>query len=122
MNPIVTLLACALMLLPGPGLASGFEYCDLEGSVRSATAAGASRTYDIHLTITDAKRARENGELSYTDCSEHVGKPMQIRLKLPRRTATPAAGDRLRFSRSVVDGFHADGTFAGSSVTTKLLK
>jgi hypothetical protein len=111
-----TLLAlCALSGFAPTAHASWFEFCDLEGRIESVGAPKDEATTHT-VTIVAARRAREMGEESYTDCSEHLGESMDVAIELPARAGTPANGDVLVFSRSSIDAFDHQGEFLGNQV------
>lgn len=99
--------------------ASGFEFCDLAGNIRGV-AMSSSTEYALSVQVTKAARARHLGEQSYTDCHEHVGEVLQVAFTAAELPRVPALGDRIAFSRSVVDGFGDDGAYAGTSISTRL--
>lgn len=103
-----------------PAHASGFEFCDLGGEVRAAAKSGDG--YTLTVMVSDAARAKQDGELSYTDCTGYAGKAMTVTLALPRGQAVPEPGDHIAFSRSRVDGFNADGQFTGTSEKTQFVR
>lgn len=74
-------------------------------------------TYSLKVEVLNAQRASERGELSYTNCSEHIGKAMPVSLVIPEGVGVPAPGDVISFSRSSVDEFDKDGAFTGNKVT-----
>lgn len=110
-------LAAIALIVPAASHASWFEYCDLRGAIRNVEKTDDG--YVVVVSVTDATRSKENGELGYTDCSEHRGKDTTLTLT---GDAVPVVGDHIAFSRSAVDGFTADGKFAGTTVTTHLIK
>lgn len=113
---IATLL---LALLPaGSAAASHFEFCDMRAQVLSIAAEAAPRRYALSVQVTGAARARENGQLSYSDCRDYIGQPLDLSLRIA--AGVPEVGEQIRFSRSVVDTFGANGEFAGSEVNVQL--
>jgi hypothetical protein len=112
------------VLAMAPARASYFEFCDLAGTVQSVSLPDPAKPRDVQLTVAvdGAARAKKLGNLSYTDCTEHVGATLEAWFEIPPETALPAAGDRIAFSRSVVDGFDKDGNFTGSSIRTDLVE
>ena len=59
--------------------------------------------------------------MGYTDCSEFVREKVEIRLQLPERFGQPHPGDQIAFNYSAIDGFDANGNFAGTSVDATLI-
>ena len=117
-------VAFAGLLALAPAHASHFESCDLAGTVRTVSVPDPAKPRDVELTVEfdTAARAKELGEESYTDCSEHLGATLEAWFTIPPDGALPAVGDRIAFSRSVIDGFNLDGSFAGTSINTKLIE
>ena len=99
--------------------ASGFEFCDFRAEVQEVTKQSGS-VFELSVVITDASRARENGELSYTDCREYIDRSMQVTFVLYGTHLKP--GDEISFFRSAVDGFSKDGSYVGTSVKAHLLE
>jgi hypothetical protein len=101
--------------------ASGFEFCDIEGSVLNVNKQSNSE-YVLLVDVTGASRAKVQGDLSYIDCSEHVGTQIEASFRVPKVATVPAVGDVVSFSRSAVDGFSQGGEFVGTTITTGSLK
>lgn len=101
---------------------SGFEICELVGEVRAISPAASKRTFNIQVVVSESAKAKDGGGNSYSDCSERVGKSLDIELRLPRDADVPQQADRITFHWSAIDGFNADGSFAGTSVSTRFLK
>ena len=104
-------------LAPTVAPASGFASCDLRGAIRSVAQTDAG--YVVTVSVTDATRGAKNGDAAYTDCSDHLGRETTLTLT---GAAVPAVGDHLTFSRSAVDGYGADGAFAGTTTVQHLIK
>jgi hypothetical protein len=122
MMKTTTLLAlCVLSAFAPAARASWFEFCDLEGRVESIGAPKDEAT-TLTVTIVAARRARELGEESYTDCTEHLGTRMDVEIELPAEAGTPANGDVLVFSRSSIDGFDHQGGFLGNQVEFEFIE
>ena len=121
--PAAAVLAAALLAAPA-ARASYFEFCDLGGTVATAVVEDPARPRVVTVTVAidSAARARELGDISYSDCGEHVGETLEAWLEMPAAEPPPAAGDYVCFSRSVVDGFDHDGNFAGTSTKTELIE
>lgn len=105
-----------------PARASWFEFCDIQGVVRQVEHVGDS-TMRIVVDVTQASRSRGAlGRMSYIDCSEYVGRPLDADFDSPRRNRLPSVGDLVSFSRSAIDTFNAQGEFAGTTVTIRSLE
>jgi hypothetical protein len=113
---LVGLLA---ILSTGHAVASGFEFCDVEGSIQRV-AERPKREYELSVQVVKSSRAKENGEISYTDCHEYIGQLLQVAFAAAELPRIPRVGDYISFSRSVVDGFGKDGAYVGTSVNTHL--
>ena len=119
-------VALLVMLFTASPAAHGsdFRYCDLQGVVQSAVAHPGGRARDFDFTVLVSAAKPESGKKArtgYTDCSEFVGERIDIRLRLPKRHGEPLAGDTIGFNYSAVDGFDAEGNFAGTSIQASLL-
>ena len=112
------------VLALAPAHASHFEFCDLAGTVRTVSVPDPARPRDVELTVEvdTAARAKDLGAESYTDCTEHLGATLEAWFGIPADMPLPRPGDRIDFSRSVIDGFAADGGFAGTSIRTDLIE
>jgi hypothetical protein len=122
MRPVTALLALLSAALPCTSRASGFEFCDLSGEITSVAGTSTMHTYDMQVLVVAAARARGTGKDSYTDCTEHIDRTMDLVLRIPRRAGTPRVADRIEFFRSAVDGFGPDGSFVGTSVQVRFLE
>jgi hypothetical protein len=107
--------------LPTAAYASWFELCDFDGNVQHA-APGEDGAFKLQVSVLAAKRASVDGQLSYTDCSEHIGEEMTVSLRIPKNAGTPGPGDLVSFSTSSMDAFRKDGSFAGNQVKTQFLR
>jgi hypothetical protein len=119
MNAFKYVMALMVVLVAQAGHASGFEFCDIEGSVEKIEMPSKGK-YELTVVVAKSTRAKELGDISYTDCYEHVGEHLDAgfaEMELPR---VPVVGDRISFSRSVVDGFNASGAYVGTSINTEL--
>jgi|JI10StandDraft_1071094.scaffolds.fasta_scaffold714355_1 hypothetical protein len=117
-----TLAAGLLFFLCSGSQASGFRFCELEGTVQAAApySGKKARVFDLKVAV-DTAQVDENSEFGgYTDCSEFVGESVEIRLQIPRRFAQPAVEDGLSFKYSQVDGFDARGNYVGTSINASL--
>jgi hypothetical protein len=104
-------------------LASDFRFCDMEGTVSEAILhkGNRARVYDFSVLVSSARPEKgERGKMGYTDCSEFVGKKVGFRLQLPNHVGRPISGDFIAFNYSAVDGFGADGNFAGTFINASL--
>jgi hypothetical protein len=99
--------------------ASGFEFCDLEGSIQIVAERPKSE-YELSVQVVKSSRAKEHGDVSYTDCHEYTGQLLQVTFAAVELPRVPGVGDYISFSRSVVDGFGKDGGYVGASVNTHL--
>ena len=115
------LALCALSGFAPAAHASWFEFCDLEGRIESI-GAPKDEAATLTVTIVAARRARELGEESYTDCTAHLGQRMDVELELPAKAGTPASGDVLVFSRSSIDAFGKDGEYLGNQVDFEFIE
>jgi hypothetical protein len=102
--------------------ASDFRFCEMEGTVRAAAPhqGKKARVYDLEVAVATAHVDKSAEIGGYTDCNEYVGGVVEIRLQIPRRFAPPAAGDKLTFKYSQIDGFDSSGNFAGTSINASL--
>ena len=124
-NPSKLVAGLFALLSSSGAAASDFEYCELAGTVQSAELQPGprARVFKLRLVLTAAQgQSGANGEDSYTDCKDRIGKELQVKLQLPRRYGKPQSGDRIRVNWSAVDGFSASGGYAGTSATTELLE
>ncbi len=117
------LASLVLFFLCSASQASDFRFCEMEGIVQVAAPypGKKARVYDLEVAIATAHVDKSAEIGGYTDCSEFVGEVVEIRLQVPRRFAPPAAGDKLSFKYSQVDGFDASGNFAGTSINASLI-
>jgi hypothetical protein len=81
-----------------------------------------ARVYDLEVAVNTARIDKSSDPVGDTDCSEFVGEVVEIRLQIPRRFSPPAAGDKVAFKYSQVDGFDATGRFAGTSINGELIR
>jgi hypothetical protein len=119
MKLAIIFIAAFSVGVPSVARPSGFEFCDFQGDVQHVVEQP-RHTFELTVVITDASRAKEHGELSYTDCREYIDRQMQVSLFL--RSDTPTAGDEILFSRSAVDGFTSDGSYVGTTVKAYMLE
>jgi len=118
----VEIVAIALMLLvPASARASGFEFCDFEAEIQRVEI-GPEQTYELVVDVVRASKAEKYEVESYTDCAEYVGKPIEVTFGVSELPSVPAKGDSILFSRSVIDGFSMDGSYAGTTTRTTLRK
>ncbi len=122
MKGLALLLAASTLTLPISARASWFEYCDIEGEIREVAPTDAKRTYAITVLVNSSARAKLQGNESYSDCSEHLGETMQVKLKLPRKVGSPANGDHLLFYRTAADCFGPNGDFIGQCISNRFLR
>ncbi|MBL8260778.1 MAG: hypothetical protein JNM58_00025 [Xanthomonadaceae bacterium] len=117
-----TLASVVMFFLCSASQASDFRFCEMEGTVQaSAPYPGKkARVFDLEVAVATA-RVDKSAEIDgCTDCSEFIGEVVEIRLQIPRRFAPPAAGDKITFKYSQIDGFDAGGNFAGTSINASL--
>jgi hypothetical protein len=119
MKVAIIVISALIVGTPSVAGASGFEFCDFTGEVQRVAEQSGS-TFELTVVITDASRAKEHGELSYTDCREYIDRSMEVSLVLRRNT--PTVGDEISFFRSAVDGFGNDGLYIGTSIKAHLLE
>jgi hypothetical protein len=117
------LVFIAIASFAGPASASWFEFCEIEGQVTTVLVEkhAKSDTYNVTLGVTSAKRAKEHGDQSYTDCHDYVGKSQTISIHIPNDFGKPQSGDTLTYNWSAFDGFNKDGSFAGTFISTHIL-
>ena len=119
----ILLLPIALSAFWPSAHASDFRFCDMAGTVQSVTLrpGDKGRVFDFAVLVSSAQPEKgERGKMGYTDCSEFVGEKIEIRLQLPKRFGQPGSGDHIAFNYSAVDGFDANGEFAGTFIDAKL--
>jgi len=114
-----TLLLASVPWLPMVASASGFVACDIEGTVLQTRPGAEVRTVDVDVSVLSAARAKLGDSEGQTDCREFPGTTLEARLRLPAGTDVPGVGARIAFHWSAVDGFGPDGTYAGTSVSTR---
>ena len=119
MNALKYVTGLVVVLVAQAGHASGFEFCDIAGSVERI-ARPSKGGYELTVVVAKSSRAKELGDMSYTDCHEHVGEHLQADFAVTELPRVPVVGDRISFSRSVVDGFSAGGSYVGTSIDTEL--
>ena len=110
MKIVEPLTATFLLLCAGVAHAHYFEFCDLEGDVTSVDA-HPKDAYVLVVDVTRASRAKEQGQISRTDCREYEGKPLEVTFavsEIPGRP--PAIRDHISFSRSVITINNDDGS------------
>lgn len=88
---------------------------EITTSSRDRSAGVGAYAMDVRIERAYERRFTEG---SYIDCGEYVGKTLRVVLVAPRGTA-PASGDRVRFQRTVIDGFDMNGRFAGTTVRSR---
>lgn len=118
----VVLLSAAM--LPLRAEASWFEFCRMEGLVESATPTtdAGHRSFDFRVIVSSARRDETARPESYMDCAEYAGNSVLLRVDLSLYHGKPAAGDKIVFTRSVVNGFADPATGEITSrVQVKLL-
>jgi hypothetical protein len=117
----IFLVGLLAILFAGQAVASGFEFCDLEGSIRSI-AEPTKGEYELSVRVVKSSRAKENGRIGDTDCHEHTGQALRVAFTAAELPRAPAVGDYISFSQSVsvIDGTGNDGAFLGTSVNTHL--
>ena len=123
MKVLTAIVLVSTFMLPLRAEASWFEFCRMEGVVESVmpTIDGNQRSFDFRVVVSAARRDETAALESYTDCAQYVGSPVELTLVLPRHDQ-PAAGDRIVFTRSLVNGFSDPETSeVASSVQVKLL-
>lgn len=121
MKRLEILVVILVLFSPLSAGGSYFEFCDFEGQILSVTLAPKD-TYELSVDVIRATKSKKHGVDSYTDCSEYIGKPENVTFNVSELLRVPAAGDSIWFSRSVIDGFGVDGSYAGTSVNTHLRK
>ena len=101
-----TVVLISVVMLPLRAEASWFEFCRMEGVVESAVPAvdRAPRMFDFKVNVASARADNDAASGSYTDCSEYIGRNVEVTLRLPRKHGRPKVGDRIVITRSVVDG------------------
>ena len=116
------LASVVMFFLCSASQASDFRFCEMEGTVQSAAPYQGKKAgvYDLEVAVDSAHVDKSNEIGGYTDCNEFVGEVVEIRLKIPRQFAQPAAGVKVAFKYSQVDGFDASGNFAGTSINASL--
>lgn len=119
MNALKCVAGLMAVLVAQAGHASGFELCDIAGSVEKIERPSKGR-YELTVVVAKSSRAKALGDMSYTDCHEHVGEHLHVGFAETELPRVPVVGDRISFSRSVVDGFSAGGAYAGTSINTEL--
>jgi hypothetical protein len=113
------LVGLLTIIFSGHSVASGFEFCDMESSIQAVTEHPKSE-FELSVQVVKASRARENGDVSYTDCHEYAGQLLQVAFKAAELPRVPLVGDYISLSRSVIDGFGKNGAYVGTSVNTHL--
>lgn len=122
MNPFPLVLSALLAITPAAAQASWFEYCDLGGEVKEVEPTTSERTYRLSVAVANAVRAKENGDDSYTDCTEHLEETVQVTLQFPHRAGAPAVGDHVSFYRALADCFGRGGEFIGQCGSSRFLR
>ena len=93
----------------------------MEGEVQSVKEQYQGTT-EVTAIIAKAARAKERGDLSYTNCTEYIGKPLTVSFEQSSIFKAPVVGDNILFSRSAVDGFGKNGAYLGTTVKARLLQ
>jgi hypothetical protein len=109
--------------LPSLAFASDFRFCDMEGTVQKADlhVGNKARVFDLVVLVSSSHVEKgEFGKMGYTDCSEFVGKNVEIRLQIPAMYGKLANGDFVSFNYSAVDGFGPGGKYVGTSISAVL--
>ena len=119
MKRVEVLMVLLALWIPVSASGSGFEFCDFESKIQSVHLV-AENTYELIVDVVRASKAKKHGVDSYTDCTEYIGKPLEVTFKTSELPNIPTIGDTLLFSRSVIDGFGMDGSYAGTSINTHL--
>jgi len=119
MNALKWVTGLMAVLVAQAGHASAFEFCDIAGSVEKIERPSKGQ-YELTVVVAKSTRAKAFGDMSYTDCHEHVGEHLLAGFAETELPRVPVVGDRISFSRSVVDGFSAGGSYVGTSIDTEL--
>ncbi len=121
MKHIEIFIIVVSLWIPASARGSYFEFCEFEARIQSVHRSPAD-TYELEVDVVRASKATKHGGDSYTDCTEYIGKPLEVTFNTSELPNVPAIGDILLFSRSVIDVFGTDGSYAGTSVNTRVRK
>lgn len=117
----LALLVGAISILPAVAWASWSEFCELEGNIAALEAGASRRIYEMDIQVVAGRRARKDEHGGYTDCTEHVGRIMDVSMRVPRRAGVPRVGDQIRFRWSAADGFGVRVANAGTATQVRFL-